>query len=102
MRWQPPTPAGGWPIVDPPAEQPRDIERLRQQLADEREDAAILRRRTMEAPRAPAPASLSVSEVLRLYRERPEAAAEVKALIARQDLTEAQKMAEIQRVVRAR
>jgi hypothetical protein len=56
-----------------------------------------------EAPPAPAPgpASLSALEMLRLYREPPEAVADVKAVIARQDLAEAQKMAETQRIVRA-
>ena len=31
VRWPPPTPVGGWSVWEPPAEPPRDIERLRQQ-----------------------------------------------------------------------
>ncbi len=94
MRWQPPTPVGGWPVVEPQAEAPRDIEVLRQCLADEREDAAILRRRrSMAVPTAPA--SVSVSEMLRLMSERPEAVDGIKAVIAGSGVADAQKMLEI-------
>jgi hypothetical protein len=100
VRWHPPTPVGGWPVLEPPAEPPRDIERLRQHLADEREDAAIGRRRAVGVAAPPAPASVSMAELLRLVRERPEAVTEIRATIARQDLTEAQKWAEMHRIMR--
>ena len=62
--------------------------------------AAIPYRRAVRA--SPSPPSVSVSELLRLCRERSGTKAKVVAVIARPDLTEAQKMSEIQRIVRGR
>ena len=76
------------------------VARIEVELASVR---AILARRTAELAALPPPnppPSVPRSELLRLCRECPEAVAEIKAVVARQDLTEAQKMAEIQRITR--
>jgi hypothetical protein len=112
MRWQPPTPAAGWPAYDTGpderrarlkqarAEQKRKeraLESVQQRLADAQEDRAILRHRATEA--TPAPAPMTTADIVRMARERPEACAKVKAVIIQQDLSEEQKMAEIRSIV---
>ena len=109
-RWDPvPEPAGGWPLVEPPwtfakwkvAFFAGDIDRHEQLRADDQEDAEILQRRRALASMGPPPdpPGLNMFEICRLYRERPEAITHIKGVIARQDISEAQKMAELQRIV---
>ena len=108
-RWDPvPEPAGGWPPIEPEWTHAKwkaayfagDIDRREQAMADAREDAAILARRRSTASRSPpSPPGVPMHVLCRLYRERPDAIAQIKGIIGRQDISEAQKMAEVQRVV---
>ena len=110
-RWDPvPEPAGGWPPVEPRwtfakwkvAFFAGDIDRREQLRADDREDAAILERRHALASMGPPPdpPGKNMFELARLYREHPEAIAQIKGILARQDISEAQQMMQVRRLVR--
>lgn len=99
----PPPPIGGWPVYDAKAvaraerEEYEAMERMYPNGAPVPSGWPGYRR--PELPPAPS-AGVPMGELIRLYREHPAAMAEITATCARQDLAEAQKMAEIQRIVR--
>ena len=106
----PPPPIGGWPVYDAKAvaraerEEYEAMERMYPNgvpvpplppLPSGIDPSSV----RPELPPAPS-AGVPMGELIRLYREHPAAMAEITATCARQDLAEAQKMAEIQRIVR--